>query len=99
MKLSRKDQLIIENYQNEEQMMVLIFAQWCVNNNLDAITLYKEAYPSQPENKALLEAIENTVPKEESEEISIEVVQQVLQLFGNDDLAFVIEEVAQKREN
>jgi|SRR5690625_3286261 len=93
-----KEKFIIEQYQNDEEMMILIFAQWCVNHNLDAISLYKKAYPEQMENKALVEAIEKTVPKEESEPISIEMVQQVLQLFGNDDLAFEIQELVQTLE-
>lgn len=96
MKRSERDQYIIDQYQNDEEMMILIFAQWCVNHNLDALTLYKQAYPNQPENKALREALEKTVPKEESEEISTEVVQQVMQLFGNDDLAFVVQEAVEE---
>ncbi len=97
MKMSEKDKSIIEQYQNDEKMMVLIFAQWCVNNDLDAKVLYEKAYPSQPENKLLLEAMEETVSKEESEEISVAVLQQVLQLFGNDDLAFVVQEEIDKK--
>lgn len=97
MKLSKKDEYIIERYKEDEEMMILIFAQWCMNNDLDPIDVYEKAYPNQPKNKALLEAIEKTVPKEESEEISAEVVQHVLQLFGNDDLAFVIQEIINSR--
>lgn len=97
MKMSEKDKNIIEQYQNDEKMMVLIFAQWCVNNDLDAKVFYEKAYPSQPENKLLLEAMEETVSKEESEEISVAVLQQVLQLFGNDDLAFVVQEEIDKK--
>ncbi|MEI3613026.1 hypothetical protein [Pseudogracilibacillus sp. SO30301A] len=100
MKMSEKDKNIIEQYQNDEKMMVLIFAQWCVNNDLDAKVLYEKAYPSQLENKLLLEAMAETVSKEESEEISVAVLQQVLQLFGNDDLAFIIqEEIDKKKKN
>lgn len=97
-KLSEKDQFIIEQYQQDEEMMILIFAQWCVNNGLDARALYQEAYPNQLENKALTEAMEKTVPKEESEEISRELVVQVLQLFGNDDLAFEVQNVVVKKD-
>lgn len=92
MKKSKKDQYIIEKYQQDEEMMILVFAQWCVNHNFDPITLYQQAYPHQPENKALRAAMDRTVAKEESEPISTEVVQQVLQLFGNDDLAFVVQD-------
>ncbi len=82
---------IIKKYQNDEKMMVLIFAQWCVNNDLDPEELYKTAYPYQVKNEALKEAIELTVPKEESDEISVQTVIHVLQLFGNDDLASVVQ--------
>jgi len=102
MRNNKKDTFIIEQYENDEKVMVLIFAQWCVNHDLDANQLYKQAYPAQPENKVLLEAMAETVPKEESEEIETEVVLQVLQLFGNDDLAFIVqetEEALQKEKN
>lgn len=98
MKLSDKDKYIIERYQQDEAMMVLIFAQWCINHDLDPLEVYERAYPNQPKNKLLLEAIEKTVPKNESEDISKEVVQHVLQLFGNDDLAFVIEEIMESKQ-
>ena len=91
-----REKFIIEQYQNDEEMMILIFAQWCVNHNIDAISLYKKAYPGQLENKALLKAVEKTVPKEKSEPISVEIVQQILQIFGNDDLAFEIQKEADK---
>ena|SRR5690625_2312737 len=99
MKRSEKEQYIIDQYKNDEEMMILIFAQWCINHKLDARSLYKKAYPDQPENKALLDALDKVVPKEEAEEITTEIVQQVLQLFGNDDLAFVVqEEIEQLKE-
>lgn len=92
-KLDKKqiEEQIIKNYQNDEKMMVLIFAQWCVNNDLDPEELYKTAYPYQVKNEALKEAIELTVPKEESDEISVQTVIHVLQLFGNDDLVSVVQ--------
>jgi|SRR5690625_1295837 len=93
--ISKKDmdKYIIEKYQKDEKTMVLIFAQWCVNNHLDPFELYEEAYPSQMGNKLLQEAFDLTVPKEESEYISHEIVLQVLQYFGNDDLAFVVQQM------
>ncbi|MCF3944616.1 hypothetical protein [Oceanobacillus alkalisoli] len=87
---------VIENYQNDERMMILIFAQWCVNNKLDAKELYKKAYPNQLNNTILDEVIEETVPKNEADEIPTATVLQVLQLFGNDDLAFVVQEEVEK---
>lgn len=91
---------IVENYQQDENMMILVFAQWCVNNDLDPKELYEAAYPSQGKNAALIQVLELIVPKEESDEIPDQTVLQVLQLFGNDDLAFVVsEKIEQKRKN
>lgn len=90
---------VIENYQNDERMMILIFAQWCVNNNLDAQELYNKAYPNQLNNAILDEVVEETVPKNEADEIPTVTVLQVLQLFGNDDLAFVVQEESEKLDN
>src|SRR5699024_91715 len=90
MELSERDKYIIQRYEEDEEMMVLLFAQWCVNNDVDAPALYEQAYPHQAKNPALLTAIEQTVPKEESEFISRELIIAVLQTFGNDDLAFEV---------
>lgn len=97
MELTDKEKHIIEQYEEEEQMMVLIFAQWCVNRDLDPIELYEQAYPSQMKNKTLQEQLSQTVPKNESEEITTEMVLYALQIFGNDDLAFVVQEAADKK--
>jgi hypothetical protein len=87
---------IIENYQKDEHMMILVFAQWCVNHDLDPAALYQKAYPHQGENPALLHGIDLTVPKEESEEIPDTTLLGVLSLFGNDDLAHVVTEEINK---
>ncbi|WP_335869045.1 hypothetical protein [Bacillus sp. 2205SS5-2] len=83
---------IIENYQREENMMILIFAQWCINEDLDPKALYLTAYPTQMDNPALTEALNLTVSKEEAGEIDDDTVLGVLSLFGNDDLAFIVSE-------
>lgn len=88
---------VIGQFQQDEQMMILIFAQWCVNNDLDPATLYQEAYPSQAANPSLQQAIELTVPKEEAGEISDDTVLSVLSLFGNEDLAFVVTQAMEAR--
>ncbi|WP_068676175.1 hypothetical protein [Oceanobacillus sp. Castelsardo] len=93
-----KDRQIIENYQENEKMMILVFAQWCINHDLKPEQLYEEAYPNQIQNKILLEVLENTVPKNESEKIEDQMVIQALQLFGNDDLAFIVQKEIEKRE-
>ncbi len=88
---------IIEHYQGEEKMMILVFAQWCVNHDLNPEEIYLRAYPNQAANQALKEALELTVPKEEAGEVSDQTVLGVLSLFGNDDLAFVLTEEINKR--
>ncbi|AEH53381.1 MULTISPECIES: hypothetical protein [Heyndrickxia] len=92
--MDKKDmeEKIIQQYKMDEKMMALIFAQWCVNNGLDPEELYSRAYPQQAKNVLLEEALALTVPKEEAEEISSGTVLNVLSLFGNDDLAFVVSE-------
>ncbi|MEN2768752.1 hypothetical protein [Ornithinibacillus xuwenensis] len=92
------EEQVIKSYQQDEKMMILIFGQWCINNDLDPEQLYSEAYPNQLKNQALVEAMELTVPKKESEEIPDHTVLHVLQLFGNDDLAFIVQREIDKRE-
>lgn len=89
---------IIANYQSDEKMMILIWAQWCINNDLDPKIMYMETYPNQLDNPALREALALTVSKEESDHIDDQVVLNVLQVFGNDDLAFTVQEKINKRE-
>lgn len=98
MELSDRDQHIIKQYEEDEEMMILLFAQWCVNNDLNAHEVYERAYPQQGQNKALDRALQNTVPKEESEEISQDIIITVLQTFGNDDLAFEVGQIKVKNE-
>ncbi len=90
--MSSKDleQQIIQTYQKDEQMMILIFAQWCINNDLDPLKVYFKAYPDQKTNATLQQAISLTVPKEEAGEIANETLLGVLSLFGNEELAYVI---------
>lgn len=101
MKLDKKEleQRVIENYQNDEKMMILIYAQWCINHDLDPKEMYEKAYPNQMKNDALTEALELTVSKQEADEIDDQTLLNVLQLFGNDDLAFIVQEEIMKREN
>lgn len=88
---------VIESYKSDEKMMILVYAQWCINNDLDPKAMYTQAYPDQIKNEALREALELTVAKQESEHIPDETVLHVLQLFGNDDLAFSVQEAIDKR--
>lgn len=91
------EQKIIENYQKDEQMMILIFAQWCVNHDLDPLEVYLRAYPDQPANYTLKQTIDLTVPKEESEHIPDQTLLNVLSLYGNEELAFVVTEEINKK--
>lgn len=98
MNKNQLEQQIIEQYQRDEHMMILVFAQWCVNHDLDPVDLYTRAYPHQKENQALQQAINLTVPKNESGDISNETLLNVLSLYGNDDLGFVVsQEVARQK--
>lgn len=98
MQLSEREQYIIERYQEDEAMMVLLFAQWCVNNDINPHELYKKAYPHQMKNDALDKALEQTVSKEKSEYISKNIIVSLLQIFGNDDLAFEVAQIEEKDE-
>jgi hypothetical protein len=97
MKPNELEQKIIENYKQEENMMILVFAQWCINRDLDPKELYLKAYPDQASNEALNEALELTVSKEEAGEIADETLLGVLDLFGNSDLAFIVAEEINKK--
>ncbi|WLV25131.1 hypothetical protein QR721_02495 [Aciduricibacillus chroicocephali] len=97
--MERKDieSQVIESYKKDEQMMILVFAQWCINHELDPEELYIKAYPEQVKNPALHHALELTVPKTEAGEIADETLFNVLDLFGNHDLAFIVQEEIEKR--
>ncbi|TGB01083.1 hypothetical protein [Halobacillus salinus] len=86
------DEEVIRKYQEGEKMMILLFAQWCINHDLDPVAVYKEAYPYQKENEELADALELTVPKKESDHIDGETMLEVLSMYGNDDLGFVVSE-------
>jgi hypothetical protein len=90
------EEQIIRSYQRDEQMMILVFAQWCVNHDLDPALLYLRAYPKQASNQALQQAIELTVPKDEAGEVPHETLLGVLSLFDNESLAFIVTEEIEK---
>lgn len=85
---------IIQKYQEDEQIMIQLFVQWCQNHGIDPIVLYQKAYPSQGTNSAMMVIINQTDPLDL--EIDTGTLIEVLQLFGNDDLAFVVSEEAEK---
>ncbi|WJE16375.1 hypothetical protein QRD89_03195 [Halobacillus sp. ACCC02827] len=92
-----REEAVIHNYQKGEKMMILLFAQWCINHELDPAAIYTEAYPYQDKNKELVEALELTVTKEESDFIDSGMLLEALSLYGNDDLAFVVSELVSKK--
>ncbi|GBF74221.1 hypothetical protein PA598K_02554 [Paenibacillus sp. 598K] len=78
---------IIARFRDDEQTMIAVFAQWCVNKGLDPLNVYRQAYPGQPDSPALLDAIRQTVVPEEARDITDDLLFTVLGLFGNDDLS------------
>lgn len=94
MEYESREDFIIKKYQQDEETMVRVFVQWCINNKIDPLALYTAAYPSQPHNELLKTAIEETVAFEY--EIDGDIVLEVLQSFGNDDLAFEVASAMEK---
>ncbi|MGF2616018.1 hypothetical protein FZC84_11295 [Rossellomorea vietnamensis] len=88
---------IIQKYQQDEKMMILAFAQWCRNNELDPQKVYTKAYPHQEKNPLLIEAVDSTLPKEESDVIPLSSLLSVLEMYGNEELCFVITEILEKK--
>ncbi|MGM0844854.1 MAG: hypothetical protein ACQEUT_07750 [Bacillota bacterium] len=88
---------IIQKYKQDEKMMILAFAQWCRNHELEPQKVYTSAYPYQGENPLLIEAVDLTVPKEESDDIPLSSLLAVLDMYGNEELCFVITEIVQKK--
>jgi hypothetical protein len=80
---------VIQKYQEDEQLMIRLFVQWCANHQLDPHELYKHAYPHQQENTVMKSIIEQA-DAEDDIHIDNETMLDVLQLFGNEDLAFIV---------
>lgn len=87
---------VILRYQEDENVMIQLFASWCANRQLDALTLYAQAYPEQEKNLRLEKAVEDM--EKDALAIDTETLLNVLQLFGNEDLAFVVSEESDKHE-
>ena len=83
------EEQVIQKYQEDEQLMIRLFVQWCTNHQLDPHELYKRAYPNQQENVAMKNIIEQA-NAEDDINIDNETMLDVLQLFGNEDLAFIV---------
>lgn len=89
-----RDEYIVKKYQEDEQIMVQLFVQWCTNHQLDPAELYHRAYPGQLQSPILAAAIDQA----DADELDIDhgTLLDVLQMFGNDDLAFVVSEEIDK---
>jgi hypothetical protein len=96
MEFENRDEYIIKKYQQDENTMIQLFVHWCFNHHLDPTSLYARAYPYQPKNEALLKAAEEAKADLEKVEVGTATMLEVLQMFGNDDLAFVVAEEAEK---
>ncbi|MGE6368150.1 hypothetical protein ACQKDB_03380 [Planococcus kocurii] len=94
MDCENRDEYIIKKYQQDEQIMVQIFVQWCINYQLNPAELYQRAYPQQLQSSVLTAAIDQADGEEL--DLSHETLLDVLQMFGNDDLAFVVSEEIEK---
>lgn len=92
------EERIVESYKRDEDMMILVFAQWCVNHGFDPVGLYQVAYPGQAANERLARVLELTVPKEEAGDIPDTTVLGVLSLYGNEDLAAVVADAIVRRD-
>ena len=87
------DDRIIQQYKEDEYIMIQLFVQWCMNHDLNPTELYDLAYPGQIE-KCKPFSEQWKIRKKVSLEVDTETVLHVLQLFGNDDLAFIVSEKA-----
>lgn len=85
-----QEEAVIKHYQQQEETMILLFCQWCVNHDLDPAALYQEAYPAQLVPKQLEEINEQTVGKEEGLDVDTALLIDVMSQFSNNDLAFVV---------
>lgn len=85
---------IIQKYKEDETLMIRLFVQWCKNHDLEPNALYKKAYPYQLKNEALKNVIETDDGFDEFY-IDNETILDILQLFGNEDLAFVVSDEIQ----
>ncbi|AKG05099.1 MULTISPECIES: hypothetical protein [Salimicrobium] len=96
--MNEKDEWIIQKYKEEEKMMILLFAQWCVDHGENAVEVYQTAYPYQEVSPLLKEMLKDTVPAKESEGIQEELLLDVLSAFGNEELAFTVAEISSSHE-
>lgn len=90
------DEFIIQKYREEEDLMIRLFIQWCENYELDPHVVYMQAYPEQQQNERLTDLL-LAAEEEESFIIDDEAMFDVLQMYGNDELAFVMSTFIQQK--
>ena len=93
---TEREAFISQKYKQEEELMILLFAQWCINHDLEPEGIYQKAFPSQSKNAQLTHAVEQTIPKSEADEIPLVSLLEVLSWFEQDELAFIVSEEASR---
>lgn len=96
MEFENREEYIIKKYQQDENTMIQLFVHWCTTRQLDPVELYQKAYPHQGKNPALLLAIDEIAAEPNDIEVGDDTMLEILQLFGNDDLAFIVSEEISK---
>lgn len=86
---------IIKKYEDDERTMIHLFIEWCRQHQLDAHEVYHQAYPDQAENPVMAEIIAD-IAEQAPIKIPTNTLLEVLQVFGNDELAFVVAELSAK---
>lgn len=86
---------IIKKYQDDEKTMIHLFVEWCRQHKFDPHAVYEQAYPAQVQNPVLAEIIEASADQAPLE-IPTHTLLEVLQIFGNEELAFVVTELIEK---
>ncbi|MGG0644607.1 hypothetical protein ABE021_11775 [Sporosarcina gallistercoris] len=95
MEFKNLEDQIIQKYKEDETLMVRLFVQWCANHDLNPQLLYQKAYPEQSANEVLKDVVDSDEGFDELQ-IDNETMLDVLQMFGNEDLAFVVADEIQK---
>lgn len=89
---------IIQKYQDEERTMVHLFIEWCRNHDYDPHKIYHRAYPEQAKNPILTEILQE-LDDQKPIHIPNRTLLEILQMFGNDELAFVITDLIEQAPN
>ena len=83
------DEQVIQKYQQDEQLMIRLFVQWCANNEVGSPRVIQTCI-SKATRKCHHEENHRRSRSEDDIDIDNETMLDVLQLFGNEDLAFIV---------